>query len=204
MDRCHQRDKSKSHPSDLIPLISQLVKRNYAQVQNVCSLPITRLPHCFKRVCMNNTQKPGSHHTLISLNVQNPESEAWRLQLLSHPLPHTHTSRLFGGGAWPVPLHSGPLKPNKIRRLVTGIRLRTRICLLLLTCKATRGDGKHTHRHFYRRASTCSAPKASLVSVPHSVRSSRLPRERNWKYLINCKFPSKPSLKILSSMCTVL
>lgn len=32
---------------------------------------------------------------------------------------------------------------------------------VLLTCKVVWGDGKHIHLHFYRQASTCSAPAPS-------------------------------------------
>lgn len=36
-----------------------------------------------------------------------------------------------------------------------------------LTCKVAWGDGTHTHRHFYRQASTCSAQVPSLVFAAH-------------------------------------
>lgn len=76
--------------------------------------------------------------------------------------------------------------------------------ILLLTCKVKWDDDIHTHPHFYKQASTCSAPKAFLVFVPHSGQSSQLQRGIKSILLIMIsvqglfnKYAPNPSLKLV-------
>lgn len=138
---------------------------------------------------MNTLHTNWGSYILISLNVQNPQgnpemsvSHRSDTKKASHlPTQHTHTRRYSGRPEYVSPHLVTKLKLTIKQKKLLGMEIypKTRIGLPLLTCKVKQDDGKHTRPHFYRQASTCSAPKVFPVFVLHSGHSSQLQRERN-------------------------